>query len=204
MRQPDDQGVRRARPRGRAGLGPDRPGRRRRHGARSATTRIPRRSARTFRVIDGVRYSFPGDMAQIAADGTLILLGSRQQRHQFRGREDLPGGGRGGGQARRRRHRLPRGRRRRRRVRSGRDGRRCAGAGSDCQRVRRDRQRQDPDRRFQGPEASGVRVAGPASTQRQGGLQARPRTRVWAVDRGSDLDVGADFEHLLGWELEEP
>jgi fatty-acyl-CoA synthase len=35
----------------------------------------PEKSARTFRVIDGVRYSFPGDMAQIAADGTLVLLG---------------------------------------------------------------------------------------------------------------------------------
>ena len=35
----------------------------------------PEKSARTFRVIDGVRYSFPGDMAQLAADGTLILLG---------------------------------------------------------------------------------------------------------------------------------
>jgi 3-oxocholest-4-en-26-oate---CoA ligase len=35
----------------------------------------PEKSAGTFRVIDGVRYSFPGDMAQVAADGTLILLG---------------------------------------------------------------------------------------------------------------------------------
>ena len=35
----------------------------------------PEKSARTFRVIDGVRYSFPGDMAQVAEDGTLILLG---------------------------------------------------------------------------------------------------------------------------------
>jgi fatty-acyl-CoA synthase len=35
----------------------------------------PEKTARTFRVIDGVRYSFPGDMAEIAADGTLILLG---------------------------------------------------------------------------------------------------------------------------------
>ncbi len=26
-------------------------------------------------MIDGVRYTFPGDMAQVAADGTLILLG---------------------------------------------------------------------------------------------------------------------------------
>jgi len=35
----------------------------------------PEKSARTFRVIDGVRYSFPGDYAQVAADGSLILLG---------------------------------------------------------------------------------------------------------------------------------
>ena len=37
------------------------------------------KSARTFRTIDGVRYSFPGDMAQIAANGTLILLGRGSQ-----------------------------------------------------------------------------------------------------------------------------
>ncbi len=35
----------------------------------------PDKTAKTFRVIDGVRYTFPGDMAQVAADGTLILLG---------------------------------------------------------------------------------------------------------------------------------
>ena len=37
------------------------------------------KSARTFRVIDGVRYSFPGDYAKVAADGTLILLGRGSQ-----------------------------------------------------------------------------------------------------------------------------
>ncbi len=37
------------------------------------------KSARTFRTIDGVRYSFPGDMAQVAEDGTLILLGRGSQ-----------------------------------------------------------------------------------------------------------------------------
>jgi len=37
------------------------------------------KSARTFRVIDGERYSFPGDLAQVAADGTLILLGRGSQ-----------------------------------------------------------------------------------------------------------------------------
>jgi fatty-acyl-CoA synthase len=39
----------------------------------------PEKSARTFRTIDGVRYSFPGDMAQVDADGTLILLGRGSQ-----------------------------------------------------------------------------------------------------------------------------
>jgi acyl-CoA synthetase (AMP-forming)/AMP-acid ligase II len=39
----------------------------------------PEKSARTFRTIDGVRYSFPGDLAQIAADGTLVLLGRGSQ-----------------------------------------------------------------------------------------------------------------------------
>ncbi|MGB0113735.1 MAG: AMP-binding protein [Ilumatobacteraceae bacterium] len=39
----------------------------------------PEKSARTFRVINGERYSFPGDLAQVAADGTLILLGRGSQ-----------------------------------------------------------------------------------------------------------------------------
>ena len=33
------------------------------------------KSAKTFREIDGVRYSFPGDFAKVEADGTIILLG---------------------------------------------------------------------------------------------------------------------------------
>ena len=37
------------------------------------------KSANTFRVIDGVRYSFPGDLAMVAEDGTLILLGRGSQ-----------------------------------------------------------------------------------------------------------------------------
>ncbi|MEL6891357.1 MAG: acyl-CoA synthetase [Actinomycetota bacterium] len=39
----------------------------------------PDKSARTFRTIDGVRYSFPGDLAMVAEDGTLILLGRGSQ-----------------------------------------------------------------------------------------------------------------------------
>ena len=35
----------------------------------------PEKSALTFRVIDGVRYSVPGDFARVNADGTLLLLG---------------------------------------------------------------------------------------------------------------------------------
>ncbi|MET0133045.1 MAG: AMP-binding protein [Kibdelosporangium sp.] len=35
----------------------------------------PERSARTWRVIDGVRYSMPGDLASLDVDGRLVLLG---------------------------------------------------------------------------------------------------------------------------------
>ena len=42
---------------------------------RSATTRTAAKSATTFQVIDGVRYSIPGDFAEVDADGTVKLLG---------------------------------------------------------------------------------------------------------------------------------
>ena len=42
---------------------------------RSATTRTRRSRDRTFKEIDGVRYSIPGDYAQVDADGTIHLLG---------------------------------------------------------------------------------------------------------------------------------
>jgi acyl-CoA synthetase (AMP-forming)/AMP-acid ligase II len=35
----------------------------------------PEKSAKTFRTINGVRYSMPGDWCTVAADGTLTLLG---------------------------------------------------------------------------------------------------------------------------------
>jgi len=35
----------------------------------------PEKSARTFPVIDGVRYSIPGDACTVESDGTLVLLG---------------------------------------------------------------------------------------------------------------------------------
>ena len=39
----------------------------------------PEKSAATFSVIDGVRYSIPGDYAEVEADGTVTLLGRGQQ-----------------------------------------------------------------------------------------------------------------------------
>ena len=39
----------------------------------------PEKSAATFRTIDGVRYSFPGDMATVEADGTITFLGRGSQ-----------------------------------------------------------------------------------------------------------------------------
>ena len=39
----------------------------------------PEKSARTFRVIDGVRYSFPGDLATFDENGQLVLLGRGSQ-----------------------------------------------------------------------------------------------------------------------------
>ena len=39
----------------------------------------PEKSARTFPVIDGVRYSMPGDYATVEADGTITLLGRGSQ-----------------------------------------------------------------------------------------------------------------------------
>jgi fatty-acyl-CoA synthase len=39
----------------------------------------PEKSAKTFRTINGVSYSFPGDLAQVAEDGSIILLGRGSQ-----------------------------------------------------------------------------------------------------------------------------
>jgi fatty-acyl-CoA synthase len=39
----------------------------------------PERTAMVFREIDGQRYSFPGDQAMLAVDGSLILLGRGNQ-----------------------------------------------------------------------------------------------------------------------------
>ena len=79
----------------------------------------PEKSARTFRTIDGVRYSFPGDMAQGGRRRLADPARPRQPGHQLGRREDLPRRGRGSREAGRRRRRLPRRRHRRRTLRPG-------------------------------------------------------------------------------------
>ena len=54
------------------------------------------KSERTFKTIEGVRYSIPGDFAQVGSDGTAPPAGP-DRFINFGGREDLPRGGRGGG-----------------------------------------------------------------------------------------------------------
>ena len=48
------------------------------------------KSARTFRVINGVRYSFPGDMATVEADGSITLLGRGSQMINTGGEKVFP------------------------------------------------------------------------------------------------------------------
>ncbi len=57
------------------------------------------KSAATFRVIDGQRWSIPGDFASVNADGTLHLFGPRECVHQHRGREGVSRGSGGGAEA---------------------------------------------------------------------------------------------------------
>ena len=66
----------------------------------------PVKTAATFRVFDGTRYSVPGDYATVAADGTVHLFGTRFGVHQHRWREGVPRGGRARAQEARKRLRL--------------------------------------------------------------------------------------------------
>ena len=77
----------------------------------------PEKSAATFREIDGVRYSFPGDFATVEADGSITLFGTRQRVHQHGGREGVSGRSGGGHQAPSRHRGQPGGRRARRPLR---------------------------------------------------------------------------------------
>ena len=68
------------------------------------------KTARTYPVVDGVRYAVPGDRARLRADGMRRAARPRLGDDQLRRREDLRRGGRGGDQGPPRRLRL-RGRR---------------------------------------------------------------------------------------------
>jgi fatty-acyl-CoA synthase len=50
----------------------------------------PEKTADTFRLIDGVRYTIPGDFATMGADGTLTLLGRGSQSINSAGEKIFP------------------------------------------------------------------------------------------------------------------
>jgi fatty-acyl-CoA synthase len=50
----------------------------------------PEKTARTFREVNGVRYGFAGDMATIAADGTLVLFGRGSNCINTGGEKEFP------------------------------------------------------------------------------------------------------------------
>ena len=84
---------------GRGRVGGDRQGRRAKATSPFATYKDEQKTAETFvTVSDGVRYAIPGDFATVEADGTITLLGRGSTVDQLRRREDLPRGGRGGGE----------------------------------------------------------------------------------------------------------
>ena len=58
----------------------------------------PEKTAATFPVVDGVRWSVPGDDARIEDDGTITLLGRGSVSINTGRREGLPRRGRGGAQ----------------------------------------------------------------------------------------------------------
>ena len=56
----------------------------------------PEKSAATFREVEGVRYSFPGDYATVESDGTITLLGRGSVCINTGGEESSRRSGRGG------------------------------------------------------------------------------------------------------------
>jgi hypothetical protein len=82
------RGVHRGRPQGRAGLGRARPAG---HAGflPLGYYKDPEKSAKTFRVFEGRRWSVPGDFATVEADGTLTAAGPRLAGDQHRRREGL-------------------------------------------------------------------------------------------------------------------
>ena len=142
------------------------------------------KSAATFQTINGARWSVPGDFASVESRRHDRAARPRLGRHQLRRREDLPRGGRRGGEAASRGRRLPRRRRARRALRRGGHRGRVA--------LRRD----ERDRATRSPRAlesaGALQAAAPfvfvdevaARAQRQGRLQVGQagRRRAGAAD----------------------
>ncbi len=113
------------------------------------------KSDRTFKEIDGVRYSIPGDFAQVRRRRVDPPARPRLRLHQLGRREDLPRGGGGGAQDARRRARRRRGRHSAsdlRRADRGR-GRGRRDGGADAPPRRTDRARQGSPGHVQGAAA---------------------------------------------------
>ena len=147
----------------------------------------PEKSARTFRTIDGVRYSFPGDLAMVAEDGSLILLGRGSQVINSGGEKIFPeeveeAVKRVPGVAR-----LPRRGHRRREVRPGGHRRGVARRRRRRRRSHRHRRRQASARRLQGAEEGRLRQPCAPRSQRQGRLQGGPSSSPPAPWRPTEL-----------------
>ena len=128
------------------------------------------KTAATFRVIDGVRYSFPGDFAKIAADGSLILLGRGSVCINTGGEEGVPRRGGRGVQGSPRHLRLPGGGRARSAVRRAGDGGAIGLRGPHVRRIDAARLRPHAGRRLQ--------AAAPADRGRRGAPRPQRQSRL--------------------------
>ena len=145
------------------------------------------KTARTYPIVDGVRYAVPGDRARLLADGSHRDARARRRHDQLGRGEDLRRGGRGGGQGAPRRLRLRRdgaaqralgqrgGRRRRAAARRRRHARRAAG-GSRA-----------PPGPLQAAQGHRVRRRRRPFAGRQGRLPVGPRGRGDRPQRGGAL-----------------
>ena len=141
------------------------------------------KSDRTFKTIDGVRYSIPGDFAQVRSRRVHPPARARLGLHQLGRREDLPRGGRGGRSRRTTPCATP----------SWSASRTRSSARRSWRVVELDPERPGPDRsrahrprqgaagRLQGPPPRALRRHHRTGPERQGRLQAPPRR----VDRGA-------------------
>ncbi len=144
----------------------------------------PEKSAATFVMVNGRRFSVSGDSAVVEADGTMTLLGRGLGVHQLRRREDLSRRGRGRVEGPRSGVRRRRGRRARRTLgRAGRRGRRDAARPlGDTRRARRARARRSS-------RATRCRGSCTSSTKIERSPSGKPDYR-WAKDIATGVKKG--------------